>query len=625
MIDKAGGLWSQQERIGQLEDREVLRYEPTLLDAILRYWWLVLLMLAWNVVSAVLFNTFRSTEYVGTATLIVEDPREASVFAVQSSSDAGDPYVSDQVEMLRSAAVAERASQLVADQVPQVEITLQEWLQRANVSSTPGSGLISISFRHPDPLAAQAGANALAVAYQEVRREQAAVDDQAALDRIDAAVEAIDGDLTRIQNRIQTMQDREGPAADLEQQLEAAIQEVVQLQQQLTETTDVDQRAQINQRLSDLQLQFQMLQTIRGLETTPPELAALRQEQETLIDRRAELASRRNEIEIDSQLESTGVLLFSPAQSAASGRGETLRRGLAVAIVLGIVLGVGLAYMLALRRRRFTDRYQPEQVLEAPLLAEVPSLVQAGARDTKLPARDVSRSVAAEAFRFAAASIDVRMAMAGHRILAVVSGMVGDGKSVTAANVVWTAASGARRVLAVDGDFGDQGLVRLLLDGGARHGLTDVVEGEVDVEDALEWLTVGQEGRLAVVGKGTRAVSASDFFAAVDVRTLFEKFRNAFDLVLVDTPPLLQVAYASTVLRYVDAAIVIVQHGSDPATVRELADRLRFIGTPIMGYVYNRAPVRAEMVGTEASLRNMVDGPAVAVSPRRVVGKRSGR
>jgi len=75
-----------------------------------------------------------------------------------------------------------------------------------------------------------------------------------------------------------------------------------------------------------------------------------------------------------------------------------------------------------------------------------------------------------------------------------------------------------------------------------------------------------------------------------------------YDVILIDAPPLLQVAYASALLHVADAALVVVPHGVAIAEVEELADRLQFIGRPVIGYIYNRAPLRAEMMASEGSM-----------------------
>ena len=70
--------------------------------------------------------------------------------------------------------------------------------------------------------------------------------------------------------------------------------------------------------------------------------------------------------------------------------------------------------------------------------------------------------------------------------------------------------------------------------------------------------------------------------------------QDYYDLVLIDAPSLLEVAYVSTLVGMVDKVLIVVAHDSSVLDVKELQDRLDLIGTPTAGYVYNFAPLRTE-------------------------------
>ena len=114
---------------------------------------------------------------------------------------------------------------------------------------------------------------------------------------------------------------------------------------------------------------------------------------------------------VDAALVGGGVALFSPAQGAVELRGEAVRT-VAVAVVFGLLGGLALAYFLALRRRMFTDPDEPELLIGAPLLAEIPDFKEERIK-SPLAVRVAPTSAAAEAFRFSAASLDIRMQRAG--------------------------------------------------------------------------------------------------------------------------------------------------------------------------------------------------------------------
>ena len=109
-----------------------------------------------------------------------------------------------------------------------------------------------------------------------------------------------------------------------------------------------------------------------------------------------------------------------------------------------------------------------------------------------------------------------------------------------------------------------------------------------------------------LLGRGRVSISAPEFFRSAGAREFFNAVIEEYDLVLIDTPPILQAAYASLVTRYVDRAMVVVKHGSSPVLLEDVRDRLSLVGTPVAGYVYNRAPLRKEFVGLEGSMKDVV-------------------
>lgn len=78
---------------------------------------------------------------------------------------------------------------------------------------------------------------------------------------------------------------------------------------------------------------------------------------------------------------------------------------------------------------------------------------------------------------------------------------------------------------------------------------------------------------------------------------------ESYDLVVIDTPPPLRVAYASTLVRHADVVLVVAPRGGSITAYQDLRDRLKLTGTPTIGYVYTKAPLRSEMTRSEGSLK----------------------
>ena len=204
-----------------------------------------------------------------------------------------------------------------------------------------------------------------------------------------------------------------------------------------------------------------------------------------------------------------------------------------------------------------------------------------------------------------------------NRIFVVVSGEVGDGKTVVAANAALAAASKGGRVLAVDADFGHQRLTSLLSVGEAEislsapdRGLTDLSAFDEDsLANVVRRVTVTEGVEVELLSKGSAEVFAPEFFAGDDIGQLFEVLRGVYDLVVIDTPPLTKVAYASEVARYADRALVVVPHRGSVTPVEDVSERLAIVGVLPVGYVYNKAPITDDTAPYETSLKQVLAGP----------------
>ena len=135
---------------------------------------------------------------------------------------------------------------------------------------------------------------------------------------------------------------------------------------------------------------------------------AAQRERDDALALLSELRSRQSRLEVDSRLSGDGVALFSPAERAKSDGVPTIA-ALAIGIVLGALVGAGLAYWRDARTQAFSSRYGPQVLLDAPALAEIPDFRRQGL-DSRLPVLEVPGTESAEAFRFLASRIGISAA-----------------------------------------------------------------------------------------------------------------------------------------------------------------------------------------------------------------------
>lgn len=315
---------------------------------------------------------------------------------------------------------------------------------------------------------------------------------------------------------------------------------------------------------------------------------------QTLLDSRDQLVQRRVEVAVGSG-SANGILVADEASLPVASR--PLSRPVAGLLggVLGVLPAVALVYILGLSQRRFSDRYAPEELLGERLLSDVPDF-RAERLPSDVPALDSPDSAAAEAFRFAATLLAIRQADAGSRVLAVVSGASQDGKTTVCANLAVTAALAGRKVLAVDGDLDGRGLSFLLLgDDHRQRGLVDVVAGRAELAAVVRHVPLQGGRQLDVLTGGSARDGAAGLLSDPRLQQLLTSCAVQYDLVLLDVPPVLQVAYAASLVRAADATVVVVPHESPEDRLTDLAERLELLQVPALGYAYNRAPLRSEL------------------------------
>ncbi len=587
--------------------------EPTLLRAVWRYRWLVLLITILATTAAYFYATSTAIEeWSAEASVVVEDPLSSIIFETTSIRRAD--YLADQAELMRSGTVAEAAARAALEVDPNFPYDGVEMLERVRVFEQAARLTVRVT-ANSEPNAVN-GANSYIAAYQDLVRADAEVFFTNSVDVLNVVIAELEQELIDISEEIRAAQEISDPAlVELTTQYGEALPRLVSLFNQL-ERAEAEERDTLLLEIEDVSTQLTVLEQVLRIEGTSTEVTPLFERQRRTIARIDELSQQRDKYRVDVQLLGAGVGSSTQATFATLVATDVLQL-VAAGTFLGLLIGSGFAYMLALRRRSITDRAQPELVLAAPLIAEVPNFRQEGIR-TALPVRSHPRSAAAESFRFAAAALDLSRAtpmgsmVTEGKLVVVTSANVADGKTVIAANTALAAAREGKRVLLIDADFGSQEASAMLTDERIEAGITEVVESGIALSEAVVPIEGSGTSGLHLLARGWQTTSAPEFFRNPATRDFLDQIQEFYDLILLDAPPLLTVAYASTLAGMVDKVLVVTRHNSSATALEELQDRLDLIGTPTVGYVYNLAPLRLDISRNEGSMRDVLgQQPAV--------------
>jgi capsular exopolysaccharide synthesis family protein len=212
-----------------------------------------------------------------------------------------------------------------------------------------------------------------------------------------------------------------------------------------------------------------------------------------------------------------------------------------------------------------------------------------GARKSPLIAANNAQSVRSEAFRQLRTNLQFIDVARPANVLVVTSAIATEGKTTTAINLGIAFAEAGRRVLLVDGDLRRPRIAEYLGIETAA-GLTNVLAGHVDVTDVLQpW----GGGGLTVLASGTVPPNPSELLGSQTMIELMARLRKRFDVILIDTPPLLPVTDGAVAAAHADGAVLVVRFGrAKRHQIASALNSLRSVDARILGTVFNMAPVK---------------------------------
>ena len=329
----------------------------------------------------------------------------------------------------------------------------------------------------------------------------------------------------------------------------------------------------------------------------------------------AKLAAANNRLDqLLSQLSGFQSLDFTPGTViAAAGLPATPaspnnRLDIGIGLLVGLFLGVVLAFVRDRTDDRLRGREDLAERLDRPVLATIPPLSKRVRQEGKLRWKRRSRNSlvtleqpngpAAESYR----TLRTRMARLASQLdinsVMVVSAGVGEGKSTTAANLAVVLAETGKDVLLVSADLrrprvhqffslqNKSGLSNLLTDGtppDKRKG--PVADGK---QMASELWSVAPN--LWVVLSGPLPPHPSALMDSDSMRQFLKEQRDLFDFIVLDCPPALVVADSMALAPLADAVLVVADaKESDRDMVSRLKEELEQVGGKIVGAVLNRS------------------------------------
>jgi capsular exopolysaccharide synthesis family protein len=348
---------------------------------------------------------------------------------------------------------------------------------------------------------------------------------------------------------------------------------------------------QIQAKVADLQKQIDALNA--QVDKAPPDQraaveATIGSQRDGLLNQQVAFKEKLNETQVESALQSGGAQLVAPASTPSAPIKPRPRRNAAVALVVGLLAGIGLAFLF----EHHDDSIKSQDDLERAGHGQVATLgLIPAVSGWKNPdeARVVSlidpRSPTTEAYRALRTSIQFLGLDHPVHVLQITSPSASEGKTTTMANLGVAMASTGRRVVLISSDLRRPRIDRFfgLTD---DVGLTSVILGDVSLSAALQ--RVPDVDGLSVLAAGPLPPNPSELLGSTHAGEVFAALRADFDMVLLDSPPVLPVTDAAVLSAYADATLLV-------ATARKTRRRdfgravelLRQVEAPLVGSVLN--------------------------------------
>lgn len=191
------------------------------------------------------------------------------------------------------------------------------------------------------------------------------------------------------------------------------------------------------------------------------------------------------------------------------------------------------------------------------------------------------------------------------RCVMITSATGGEGKTTLSAHLAARCANAGTSTLLIDADMRRASLGRLL-DVPPGPGLGDVLGGDIDLDEALITL---QAGGFHFLSAGTPGRDPSRVLKSTRLSDLISRLRQTYDLVIIDTPPVLPVADALILGRWADGAVMAARFDASRLPLVERANRqLALAGIPILGVVVNGVKGQDASYGNYAYSYNYYSG-----------------
>lgn len=325
------------------------------------------------------------------------------------------------------------------------------------------------------------------------------------------------------------------------------------------------------------------------------------------------LQTRLKEAEVAQAVEDASVRIVDTAILPVRPIKPRKALNLALALILGSLLGVGVAFT----RDYLDDTVHTREDVQhatggAPVLGMIPRIRRPGGGGNGKRRRTVTaedelahleerlvtgrdpRNPVSEAYRGLRTNITFSNPGDPPTTIVFTSPVPQDGKSTSAANLCITLAQQGIQVLLVDADL-RRGVLNSVFGTPREPGLTNVLLGQLNAEEAIRSVNLGESGSIDFLSTGTLPPNPAELLGSKRMGALLEALEEDYDLVIIDSAPLTVVTDAAVLGTNADGVILVARAShTDRGAIAYSVEQLRAVRAPVLGCVLNDVDVRRD-------------------------------
>ncbi len=314
------------------------------------------------------------------------------------------------------------------------------------------------------------------------------------------------------------------------------------------------------------------------------QLRALEREAEATRALYETFLTRFKEVNAQESLQTSGVRIISIATPPSSRSFPRTNLILFASLVLGLAAGVGVALAIELFDDTFHTAKQMESMLGAPNIANVPLVASAGSEGVSADYMLGSPlSSYAEAFRSMRTSLALSNVDAPPKVVLFTSAVPSEGKTTISTSYAIAAARAGQKVVVIDCDLRKPSVHKMFGVPAEGKGLVGYLADPVGLDQAIQNHPATRVDFIPVV---SGSINPTDVLSSQSMAELVQTLRGRYDVIVLDSAPLLPVADTRSVAGLADTTVLVVRWGRTPrAAAVNAAHLLRQSGLPLAGTV----------------------------------------